>query len=93
MRYPARFTPEDVGFVVTFRDIPEAITQGDNEIDARFMATDVLREAIIVYLEENRYIPPPSLPLPGEYLIDVPEHVAAKVQLLNNSIGVKVLQS
>ena len=28
--YPARFTPDkDGGFVVTFPDVPEAITQGD----------------------------------------------------------------
>ena len=35
MRYPARFdlAPEG-GFVVTFRDIPEAITQGDTEAEA-----------------------------------------------------------
>lgn len=35
MRYPARFdlAPEG-GFVVTFRDILEAITQGDTEAEA-----------------------------------------------------------
>lgn len=31
MKYPATFTPETGGFVVTFRDIPEALTQGDIE--------------------------------------------------------------
>ncbi len=35
MRFPAKFTPaKEGGFVVTFPDIPEAITQGDNVEDA-----------------------------------------------------------
>jgi len=36
MFYPAKFSPaEEGGFVVTFRDIPEAITQGDNMAENR----------------------------------------------------------
>lgn len=35
LAYPADFTPaEEGGFVVTFPDIPEAITEGDDEQDA-----------------------------------------------------------
>ena len=30
MFYPAKFIPEDDGFNVSFRDIPEALTCGDD---------------------------------------------------------------
>ena len=46
--YPATLTPDtkDSGFVVTFVDVPEAITQGDDRTDALREATDCLEEAI-----------------------------------------------
>ena len=42
--YPATLTPEEQegGFVVTFPDVPEAITQGDDVTDARRQAADCL---------------------------------------------------
>lgn len=47
MNYPVRLTPaEDGGFVVTFRDVPEAITQGDDEADAMAMAREALISAM-----------------------------------------------
>jgi antitoxin HicB len=46
LRYAALFEPtEEGGFVVTFRDIPEAITQGDSIDEARDMAADALLTA------------------------------------------------
>lgn len=84
MKYPAIFTPADEGgFVVTFRDIPEAITQGDDESEASAMARDVLREAMGVYFDERRAVPSPSKQQKGERLVDLPLSVAAKVHLLN----------
>ena len=84
MKYPATFTPADEGgFVVTFRDIPEAITQGDDEVEATAMARDVLREAMGVYFDERRSVPAPSIPQEGERLVDLPLSVSAKVHLLN----------
>jgi predicted RNase H-like HicB family nuclease len=46
--YPARFVADttDGGFVVTFVDLPEAITQGDDLEDALHQAADCLEEAI-----------------------------------------------
>ena len=46
--YPAMLERGDRagGLVVTFRDIPEAITQGDGEEDALARAMDCLDEAI-----------------------------------------------
>jgi len=88
MKYPAIFTPADEGgFVVTFRDIPEAITQGDDENEAAAMARDVLREAMGVYFSERRSVPAPSKPQKGERLVDLPLSVVAKVHLLNAMLG------
>ena len=45
-RYPAKFDPDDGGFVVSFRDIPEALTQGDTIEEAREAARDALLTAM-----------------------------------------------
>ena len=46
--YPAKFERGDKSgvLVITFRDIPEAITQGKGEKDALWQAADCLEEAI-----------------------------------------------
>lgn len=91
MKYPASFTPDpDGGYVVTFRDIPEAITQGDDDDEAMFMARDVLREAMGIYFDEKRPVPMPSQAQRDERLVDLPISVAAKVLLLNEMLTQKV---
>ena len=91
MKYPATFTPDpDGGFVITFRDIPEAITQGDDEAEAMFMARDVLREAMSIYFDEKRPVPMPSEAQHDERMVDLPMSVAAKVLLLNEMLAQKV---
>ncbi|WP_313872863.1 type II toxin-antitoxin system HicB family antitoxin [Rugamonas sp. DEMB1] len=87
MKYPAQFLPDTGGFVVTFRDIPEAITQGDDEADAIAMAKDVLLSSMDFYFEDKRQVPMPSAALPGERLIPLPPSVAAKVLLLNETLA------
>lgn len=88
MKYPATFTADSDagGFVVTFRDIPEAITQGDDEAEAQAMARDVLTEAMSVYFDEKRPVPMPSKPRKGEQLVSLPASIAAKVLLLNEML-------
>ena len=55
MKYSATFTKDkDSGFVVTFRGIPEAMTQGDIEEEAMAMAKYVLLDSINWYLEQKR---------------------------------------
>ena len=67
MRYPAHFEPApEGGFVVTFRDIPEAITQGDTESEAMAMAEDALLTAMEFYFEDKRSVPLPSAAKRGE---------------------------
>ncbi|MGI4847362.1 MAG: type II toxin-antitoxin system HicB family antitoxin [Janthinobacterium lividum] len=89
MQYPATFTPdtEAGGFVVTFRDIPAAITQGDTEEEARDMAADVLVLAMESYFDEKCQVPSPSARQDHERAIAVPASVAAKILLLNEMIA------
>ncbi|MFZ6773016.1 type II toxin-antitoxin system HicB family antitoxin [Undibacterium sp. SXout7W] len=91
MKYPAKFAEDtDGGYVVTFRDIPEAITQGETLEEASEMAAEVLLSAMDFYFEDSRPVTLPSAPLPGEYLIELPLSAAAKVLLLNEMLHQKV---
>ncbi len=88
MKYPATFTAADEGgFVVTFRDIPEAITQGDDEAEALDMAADALLTAMDFYFEDRRAVPAPSKALAGERLVELPLSASAKVLLLNEMLA------
>lgn len=90
-RYPARFEPaEEGGYVVTFRDIPEAITQGDTLEETREMAADTLLTAMDFYFEDKRKVPSPSKAVEGEELVGLPVSASAKVLLLNEMIEQKV---
>jgi antitoxin HicB len=73
LAYPATFTPDEVdgGFVVTFQDVPEAITQGDDLAGALVQASDALEEAIAGRIRRGDPIPEPSEPGPGGRIISV----------------------
>lgn len=94
MQYPARFEPApEGGFVVTFRDIPEAITQGDTEAEAMEMAKDVLYSSMEHYFEMKREVPLPSRAKRGERLVALALSVSAKVLLLNEMLAQHVTAS
>jgi antitoxin HicB len=81
--FPAIFVPDavDGGFVVQFRDLPEAITQGDTEEQAAIEAVDCLEEAIAARIDEKLEIPEPSQPQPEDRVIVVPIQTALKAAL------------
>jgi len=80
--YPVRLTPdEDGGFVVTFTDLPEAITQGENVSDALEQAADCLEEAIAGRMRDNETIPEPSPCREKNYLVYLSIQTAAKAML------------
>ena len=61
--YPAIFhKAEEGGFWITFPDIPECMTQGDDMQQAYEMAVDALGLAITSREEEGQEIPSPSEP-------------------------------
>ena len=79
MFYPATFTlEENGGYTVSFRDIPEALTCGDNLDDAKEMAQDALITAMDFYFEDRRSVPMPSKPRKGEELVELPDSIFAK---------------
>lgn len=87
MFYPAQFEPaEEGGFNVTFRDIPEAITCGDNYEDAIFMAQDALITAMDFYFEDRRAVPAPSKARKGDVMIELPDSIYANVLLHNTNL-------
>nr|WP_255581253.1 type II toxin-antitoxin system HicB family antitoxin [Caballeronia sp. dw_276] len=49
-------------FLVTFPDIPEAVSMGHDEDEALLNALDALESAIKIYFDEKREVPPPSKP-------------------------------
>ena len=91
MRYPARLKKqEEGGYVVTFPDIPEAITQGEDVEEALVYAAEALESALDFYFEDRRPVPLPSKPKRGQHLVELPPSVAAKVLLLNEMLRQKV---
>jgi antitoxin HicB len=83
LAYPVTLTPDeaDGGFVVTFQDVPEAITQGDDHIGALAQASDALEEAIAGRIRRGDPIPEPSEAGAGQLIIPVPALTAAKAAL------------
>ena len=80
---PVTLTPdvEDGGFVVTFVDVPEAMTQGDDVPEALQHAADCLEEAIAGRIRRRADIPEPSPVQAGQYAVAVPAQTAAKAAL------------
>jgi antitoxin HicB len=81
--YPAILTPDTQqhGFVVTFPDVPEAITQGDDIPEALHQAADCLEEAIAGRIRRHESIPEASAVGPAQYAISLPVSTAAKAAL------------
>ena len=90
--YPVTLTPDeaDGGFVVTFVDIPEAITQGDTLAQALAAAKDALESALDFYFEDKRAVPAPSKAKRGQHVIELPASLSTKVLLLNEMITQRV---
>lgn len=81
MRYPVKLEADTNGYVVSFPDIPEALTQGDTREEALEMARDALVTSFEFYIEDDRAVPLPG-EIAGEY-VEVPASVVAKLLLLN----------
>ena len=80
--YPCDLVPaEDGGLVVTFPDVPEAITGGSNQSEVLAMAEDALATALAGYVHEKWDIPEPSEAAGGQALVPVSPVVAAKLAL------------
>lgn len=85
--YPALIEPNgEGGFIASFRDIPEALTEAPTRDEVLDSAVDALLVALGFYVESERAVPSPSVPKAGEMLVDVPPSAAAKVLLLTSMV-------
>lgn len=58
--YPVTLTPDDGTVLVTFPDVPEAITFGMDEDEALLQAVDALETALSCYVDARKPLPAPS---------------------------------
>jgi antitoxin HicB len=68
--------------VITFPDVPEAISQGRGEADARRMAEEALGLALLNYLERGKPLPKPRAKSRNLVDIAVAPDVSAKLAVL-----------
>ncbi len=79
--WPVEFAPqEDGSILVTFPDVPEALTEGETEAEAVTQAQDCLVAALGGYISARRAIPRPS-PARGRTTVPLPALAAAKIGL------------
>ncbi len=82
--YGAKFEQEpDGGYLVTFPDVPEAITQGDDYADARASAIDALSTALRGRIDDGRAIPEPKAKDAGLVFVSVDPETALKIAIIN----------
>ena len=80
--YPAAVTPDpNGGFTVTFRDVPEAITEGDSREEALLRAEDALESALAMYVMAKEPLPAPSAAQSGESIVPLSALGMAKAAL------------
>lgn len=60
MRYFASLAKDEDGWLITFPDVPEAISGGATETEARANAQDALEVALLTYVLDGRALPQPE---------------------------------
>lgn len=86
--YPATLTPNGKGgYIVTFRDVPEAITEIWDKNELKETATDCLVTAVDFYIEDHRLFPAPSKTKKDDVIIQLPISISAKILLLNTMVS------
>ena len=80
--YPAKFRADEDGrILVTFRDLPEAATDGADMAEARAEAADLLDSALTFRMKYREDSPAPSKARRGEALVAPDAAVAMKIAL------------
>jgi len=64
--YPVTLTPDDGSVLVTFVDVPEAITFGIDEGEALLNAIDALETGLSFYVDGRKPLPAASQPAAGQ---------------------------
>lgn len=79
--YPVLLKSDGDGFVVTCRDLPAVITQGDDEAEALREAADAMDEVFATYMNQGLEFPAPSKVKRGEHMVVPPAETVAKAAL------------
>lgn len=80
--YAVMLTPADEGgFVVTCRDLPQLVTQGEDVADALSEASDAMDEVFAAYMQGKLAFPAPTKARRGEYRVAPPAETMAKAAL------------
>ena len=80
--YPYVLSDAGNGAVMAqFVDVPQALTQGDDEQLAMHWAADALHVALTGFIEFNRDIPNPSKPKPSQHVAYLSPLVAMKLEV------------
>ncbi|MDO4936746.1 MAG: type II toxin-antitoxin system HicB family antitoxin [Sutterellaceae bacterium] len=83
-RFPAQVESNGAGgFIASFKDVPEALTEAPTMEELKANAVDALITAIDFYIEDHRHFPEPSPVTDQDLAIQLPPSVIAKVMLLN----------
>jgi len=81
-QYPVLFTPaEEGGYVVTCRNLPQLVTQGEDEQDALAQAIDAMDEVFAAYMINGLDFPEPGKKKRQEQLVSPPAETMAKAAL------------
>ena len=67
--FPVILTPDGDTVLVTFPDVPEAITFGADEDEALLQAVDALETALSIYVDAQAPLPKPSKPTGGQHTV------------------------
>jgi antitoxin HicB len=96
VEYPARFVrdKETGGFVVTFPDVREAITEGESLEEAMRSAEEALELALTFYVEASKDLPQPGPLKRGIRMVSVPPLSEAKFILYEalRSAGIRKIE-
>ena len=80
--YAVRFaTAEEGGFVVSCRDLPQLVTQGEDMAHALSEAADAMDEVFAAYMQGGIDFPTPSKPRKSEHLVSPPAGSMVKAAL------------
>lgn len=67
--YPVTLTPDGDSVLVTFADVPEAISFGADEDEALLNAVDALETALSFYVDARAALPKVSKPKRGQHTV------------------------
>jgi antitoxin HicB len=91
LKYPITLTPDSNGtYLVSFPDLPEANSVGDDINVALKNAVDALETALSIYFEDRLPVPLPSKPKRNQATVTLPALETSKVLLWDEMLSQKL---